>query len=76
MKKKNTGPLVIGGDMMVFLLENIRMETLSDIIGDLIDAKDCNRDLIKTCRIVQDRRQQQALLESRDTLVSDPQPWV
>lgn len=76
MKKKNTGPLVIGGDMMVFLLENIQMETLSDIIGDLIDAKDYNRDLIKTCRIVQNRRQQQAMLESRDTLVSDLQPWL
>ena len=70
-KNYNIETLVVGGEIMIDLLKNINIETLGLIIEDLEAEISRNSKLVKTCRLIYDRRIALYMLEAGDTIVAE-----
>jgi len=70
-KNYNIETLVVGGEIMIDLLKNINIETLGLIIEDLEAEISRNSNLVKTCRLIYDRRIALYMLEAGDTIVAE-----
>ena len=71
MKRKDSGPLVVGGELMLELLNTISLDTLLRIEQELGRPDFTNHQLVQTVRAMYQSRRRRKVMEECETLV-DP----
>ncbi len=71
MKRKDSGPLVVGGELMLELLNTISLNTLLTIEQELGRPDFTNHQLVQTVRAMYESRRRRKVMEECETLV-DP----
>ena len=71
MKRKDSGPLVVGGERMLELLNTISLDTLLRIEEELGRPDFTNHQLVQTVRAMYQSRRRRKVMEECETLV-DP----
>ena len=71
MKRKYSGPLVVGGELMLELLNTISLDTLLRIEQELGRPDFTNHQLVQTVRAMYQSRRRRKVMEECETLV-DP----
>ena len=71
MKRKDSGPLVVGGELMLELLNTISLDTLLRIEEELGRPDFTNQQLVQTIRAMYHSRRRRKVMEECETLV-DP----
>ena len=71
MKRKDSGPLVVGGELMLELLNTISLDTLLRIEEELGRPDFTNHQLVQTVRAMYQSRRRRKVMEECETLV-DP----
>ena len=69
MKRKDSGPLVVGGELMLELLNTISLDTLLRIESELVSPDFTNRQLVQTVRAMYESRRRRKVMEECETLV-------
>ena len=71
MNRKDSGPLVVGGELMLELLNTISLDTLLRIEEELGRPDFTNHQLVQTIRAMYHSRRRRKVMEECETLV-DP----
>lgn len=69
--KREIKTLRVGGELMLRLLNEIRLDTLEQIYDDLSPADFTNIDLVRTVELMIESRKRSRLLEEGDTVSMD-----
>jgi len=68
MKRKDSGPLVVGGELMLELLNTISLETLLRIEHELGQPDFTNQQLVQTVRAMYESRRRRKMMEECETI--------
>ena len=69
--KRESRTLRVGGELMLRLLNDIRLETLEQVYDDLGPTDFTNSDLVRTVELIIESRKRDRLLEEGDTVSID-----
>ena len=69
--KREIKALRVGGELMLRLLNEIKLDTLEQIYDDLSPADFTNIDLVRTVELMIESRKRSRLLEEGDTVSMD-----
>ena len=67
-KRRETGPIRVGGELMLRLLNEIQLDTLEQVKDDIGPPTFKNIDLVRTIDIILENRRRTRLLEEGDTV--------
>ena len=67
-KRRETGPIRVGGELMLQLLNEIQLDTLEQVKDDIGPPTFGNVDLVRTIDIILESRRRTRLLEEGDTV--------
>ena len=68
MKRKDSGPLVVGGELMLELLNTISLDTLLRIEHELGQPDFTNQQLVQTVRAMYESRRRRKMMEECETI--------
>ena len=68
MKRKDSGPLVVGGELMLELLNTISLDTLLRIEHELGQPDFTNQQLVQTVRAMYESRRRRKVREECETI--------
>ena len=68
MKRKDSGPLVVGGELMLELLNTISLDTLLRIENELGQPDFTNQQLVQTVRAMYESRRRRKVMEECETI--------
>ena len=69
MMRKDSGPLVVGGELMLEMLNTVSLETLLRIEEELGQPDFTNHQLVQTVRAMYQSRRRRKVMEECETLV-------
>ena len=74
-KRKDTKPLVVGGEDMIRMLNSVSLSTLENILEDLGQPDFTNAGIVNTVKLIKSSRIKRIEFANYDTLVDDMEEW-